>query len=131
MAELDTIERTLIETEQRSKSNSHRIDSLEKDIDAIRSDQKAIYEIATSVQVIAERVTHIEEKVDETGVKLDAQAEAWRETEKKLSAEITEAKQKPEHEIASNVSHIRLAIITAICTAIATGLLGAFLHFIN
>ncbi len=124
-------ERTLIETEQRSKANSHRIDSLEKDLDLLKSDQKAIYAIATSVEVIAERVSHIEQKVDETGDKLDAQADAWRETEKKLSDKISEAEHKPEKNIASDVNHIKLAVITAVCTAIATGLLGTLLHFIN
>ena len=123
--------RTLIETEQRSKSNSRRIDGLEKDIENVKSDQKAIYKIATSVEVIAERVTHIEQKVDETSDKLDAQADAWRETEKKLSDKIVETEQKPANEIASNVSHIKLAVITAICTAIATGLLESLFHIIN
>ena len=129
MTEAD--ERTLIETEQRSKSNSYRIDSLEKDIEIIQSEQKAIYKIATSVEVIAERVTHIEQKVDETGEKLDAQAAAWIETEKKLSEKINEAEQRPDQKIASNVSHVRLAVITAICTATATGLLSAILQLVK
>ena len=42
----------LIETEQRSKSNSHRIDNMETELRDVKNDQKAIYKIATSVEVI-------------------------------------------------------------------------------
>ncbi len=120
---MDDLEKTLIETEQRSKSNMHRIDSLEKDITSIKEDQKAIYKIATSVEVIAERMTHIEEKVDETGKKVDAQAEAWNESEKRLTEKISEAENGSSIRVANNVNSLRLAIITAVCTALATGIL--------
>ena len=123
--------RTLIETEQRSKTNSHRIDSLEKEIEIIKTDQKAIYKIATSVEVIAERVSHIEEKVDETSEKLDAQGKALQETEQKLSERMSDNEHKPDHELASNVNHIKLAVITAILTATATGLLGAIIQLVK
>jgi len=43
----------LIETEQRCKSNTHRIDNLENELKEIQSEQKAIYKIATSVELIA------------------------------------------------------------------------------
>lgn len=56
----------LIETEQRCKSNTHRIDNLENELKEIQSEQKAIYKIATSVELIAQRVSNIETKVDDT-----------------------------------------------------------------
>ena len=64
----------LIETEQRCKSNTHRIDNLENELKEIQSEQKAIYKIATSVELIAQRVSNIETKVDDTNSKVDAQA---------------------------------------------------------
>ena len=47
MTEQETV--LLIETEQRCKSNTHRIDTLEGELKEIQSEQKAIYKIATSV----------------------------------------------------------------------------------
>ena len=84
----------LIETEQRCKSNTHRIDNLENELKEIQSEQKAIYKIATSVELIAQRVSNIETKVDDTNSKVDAQAKAWQETERKLSEKVNEAENK-------------------------------------
>lgn len=111
----------LIETEQRSKSNTHRLDAMEADMREIKNDQKAIYKIATSVEVIANRVSNIEDKVDDTNDKINAQAKAWQETERRL----TEAQNEPNKRIANNVNSLKLAIITAVCTFLATGIVGA------
>ena len=50
----------LIETEQRSKANSHRIDTLVKNLEKMNEENKAIYKIATSVEVMAEKLGSIE-----------------------------------------------------------------------
>ena len=47
----------LVEVEQRSKSNTHRLDAVEKN-------QEALNSIATSVAVMAEQQKNISEKVD-------------------------------------------------------------------
>lgn len=119
----------LIETEQRSKSNSHRIDSMELELRDVKNDQKAIYKIATSVEVIAQRMTNIEEKVDNLGGKVEAQAKAWRDAELKLEEKVTEVEVRPYKEVSKNVNSVRVAIITAICTLLATGLVGALVAF--
>ena len=111
----------LIETEQRSKSNTHRLDAMEAEMREIKNDQKAIYKIATSVEVIANRVSNIEDKVDDTNDKINAQAKAWQETERRL----TEAQNEPNKRIANNVNSLKLAIITTVCTFLATGIVGA------
>lgn len=111
----------LIETEQRSKSNTHRLDAMEAEMREIKNDQKAIYKIATSVEVIANRVSNIEDKVDDTNEKINAQAKAWQETERRL----TEAQNEPNKRIANNVNSLKLAIITAVCTFLATGIVSA------
>ena len=61
MTEQETV--MLIETEQRSKSNAHRLDNMELELKEIQSEQKAIYKIATSVELITQRVSNIEDKV--------------------------------------------------------------------
>lgn len=117
----------LIETEQRSKSNTHRLDKMEEEMREIKNDQKAIYKIATSVEVIAQRVSNIEDKVDDTNAKVNAQAKAWQETERRLS----EAQNEPYKRTANNVNSIKIAIITGICTFLATGILGAIIMFVK
>ena len=119
----------LIETEQRCKSNTHRIDNLENELKEIQSEQKAIYKIATSVELIAQRVSNIETKVDDTNSKVDAQAKAWQETERKLSEKVNEAENKPYKQIASNVNSIKVAVITCICTLLVSGIIGAIVMF--
>ena len=125
---MDTNEKILIETQERAKSNTKRINALEEEIKDMKSEQKAIYEIATSVKVLVERVGYIEEKVDETSSKIDKQSEQWRKAESELSARISETKTEKDHQTAESVDHVKLAVITAVCTALATGLLSTLLH---
>ena len=120
---------TLIETEQRSKSNTHRIDNIELELKEIKNDQKAIYSIATSVEVIAQRVSNIETKVDDTNNKVDAQTRAWQETERKLADKVNETENKPYKQIATNVNSIKVAVITCICTLLVSGIIGAIIMF--
>ena len=117
----------LIETEQRSKSNTHRLDAMEAEMREIKNEQKAIYKIATSVEVIAQRVSNIEDKVVDTNQKVDSQAKAWQETERRL----TEAQNEPYKRTANNVNSVKVAIITAVCTFLATGILGAIIVFVK
>ena len=126
MTEQETV--LLIETEQRCKSNTHRIDNLEG-LKEIQSEQKAIYKIATSVELIAQRVSNIEGKVDDTNRKVDAQAKAWQETERKLSEKVNETENKPYKQIANNVNTVKVAIITCISTLLVSGIIGAIIAF--
>lgn len=55
----------LVEIDQRSKSNTHRLDAVEKN-------QEALNSIATSVAVMAEQQKNISAKVDTIDSKVDA-----------------------------------------------------------
>lgn len=109
---------TLIETEQRAKSNTHRIERIEEDVKEIQNDQKAIYKIATSVELIAQRVSTIEDKVEDTNQQVS-----------KLSEKVNENENRPYKQVATNWNSIKVAIVTAICTLIATGIIGAIITF--
>lgn len=61
--------------------------------------------------------------------KVDAQAKAWQETERKLSEKVNEAENKPYKQIASNVNSIKVAVITCICTLLVSGIIGAIVMF--
>ena len=127
MTEQETV--MLIETEQRSKSNAHRLDNMELELKEIQSEQKAIYKIATSVELIAQRVSNIEDKVDDTNRKVDSQTKAWQETERKLSEKVSETEAKPYRQIANNVNTVKVAIITCVCTLLVSGIIGAIVVF--
>ena len=62
---MTTQEKTLVETEARSKSNSKRIDSVEAEIKEIKEENKILHDLMTAVKVIAEKMSSIEEKVDD------------------------------------------------------------------
>lgn len=57
-------ERRLADVESRSKSNSHRLEAVERN-------QKALDSIATSVAVMAEKQKNISDKVDTIDEKVD------------------------------------------------------------
>ena len=123
-------ERTiLIETEQRSKSNSHRIDDIEEDIKEMKEENKAIYRIATSVEVMAEKLGNIEEKVDETKRKVDETAKAQRATEDRFLQRVAEIENAPAVQTAKNINEIKVKVITAIITFLVTGILGSIIYF--
>lgn len=121
----------LIETAERARSNSHRIDGMEERMKSYETEQKAIYKIATSVELMTQQLKHIDEKVDHTNDKLDAQNQAWKESEKRLSDRISENEAKPLRQTADNINKIKVAVITAICTAMATGALVAIIAFMK
>lgn len=54
----DGIQAKIVEIDQRSKSNTHRIDDLE-------ADNKALHQLATSVEVLATKQEAIEANVSE------------------------------------------------------------------
>lgn len=126
---MDNNEKILIETQERSKANTARIGNLEEEVKALKKEQAAIYEIASSVKVLVERVGYIEGKVDETSKKIDNQTEQWRLAESKLSERISDTSTERDRKTAESVDSIKLAVITALLTAIATGLLTTLLHF--
>lgn len=61
--------------------------------------------------------------------KVDAQAKAWQETERKLSEKVNETENKPYKQIANNVNTVKVAIITCISTLLVSGIIGAIIAF--
>lgn len=92
------IEHRLTEIEQRSKSNSHRLDKLEPIISEIHTMSKTMVQLVGEVKHTNENVSEIKDKV---GV-----------LESKPSA---------------RMEQIKTAIITAIATALIGGIIAAFL----
>lgn len=121
----------LIETEQRSKSNTHRLDEMETSIREIQKENKAIYKIASSVEVMAEKLGNIEDKIDETKRKVDETARAQAASEKKFLERISEVENAPAIQTAKNVNDIKLKIAMTVAGFLITGMLGALIYFVK
>lgn len=121
----------LIETDQRAKSNSHRLDNAEAEIRDIKNDQKAIYKIATSVEVIAQRLGTIEATVSDTREKVEEQGRALQETDRKLTEKISEVENAPSKQTAHNYNAVKVAIITAACTTVVTSLVAVLISLLK
>ena len=61
---MDDIERTVIELDQRSKSNTKRLDRLEKTTEAVQ-------ELATSVKLMAQNLERMNEELEKQGQRLE------------------------------------------------------------
>ena len=112
--------RILTEVEQRAKSNSHQIEEIKEDVKEIKAENKAIYELTTSVKLIAQDMGSI--KADLAEVK---------QGQKELTQDVSEVKSRPAQKTADTVDKVRVAIITAICTMIATGIVGSLIVYVK
>ena len=88
----------LVETEQRAKSNTHRIDKLEQD-------NAALHQLATSVAVMAENIEALNVQLKEQGKRLEA----------------------IERQPAQNWETFRKTVLTSIVSTLAGGAVGALL----
>lgn len=91
----------LVETEQRAKSNTHRIDKLE-------ADNTALHQLATSVAVMAENIEAMNGQLKEQGKRLEA----------------------IERQPAQNWETLRKTVLTSIVSTLVGGAVGALLALI-
>ena len=98
---MEEIERTVIELEQRGKSNMHRIDDLEEQ-------SKLLNELVTSVKLLAQNMQVMAEEQKKQGARLDA------------------LEKQPEE----NWNGIKKAIVTALVSVLVGGIGGALLALI-
>lgn len=122
--------KTLAETEQRSISNTRRLDKLESDVSELQKDQRAIYQIAASVQYIAQQTKSTSDNVEALSDKIDKQEEARQRAEKELETKMTETekeiltiKNAPAVRVSNNYEKVKVAVITALCSGLATTIL--------
>lgn len=114
-------EKIIIETEDRSKSNLHRINSIEAEIKEIRKENKILHELMTAVKVIAEKMSSIEEKVDDVKSKTDDNCNAQRDFEEKFTTQLNEIKNAPASQLFKNWNQIKVAAVSAVATLVTTG----------
>lgn len=97
MDEKELTER-LIRTEERAKSNTHRLEKLEPIVNEIHTMSETMVRLVSEVQHTNENVSEIKDKVD-----------------------ILESKPS------ARMEQIKTAVITAVITAVASGLIGGWI----
>lgn len=105
MDELD-IERRLTKTEERARSNTHRLDKLEPIVEEIHTMSKTMVQLAGSVKHLNENVCTLDRKIDSMDARVDVMERAPAEDVKKYKTTVV------------------TAIISTISGACATGLIA-------
>lgn len=106
-------EHRLTETEQRSKSNTHRLDKLEKVTEEIHTMSGTMVQLVEEIKHTNENVCSLDEKVDHIDARVDYMERAPAENAKKYkSTAVT-------------------AIISTISGAFATGLIMMIAQYIK
>lgn len=102
---MDNLDRIVIETSERSKSNTHRIEEVRARVEKLAEEHEAIHSLAISVEKIAINTTAIQKELTKQGAKIEAlervPADRW--------------------------NSIIKTIITAIASAIAGGIIALFI----
>lgn len=113
--------------EERVKLNTHELEVMQGDISDIKKEQKAIYDLNSSVKLIAERMGQMKDKMDDT----NTDVKTLHKEMASVKSQIAEVDVKADRQVAKNWNQIKVAIITALCTFLATGIIAAVIHFIN
>lgn len=82
------LEHRITEVEQRTKSNTHRLDKLEPIVDEIHTMSNTMVQLVQEVKHTNETVNSLDTKVDRLDSRVDemekAPADEWRSTKKKI-----------------------------------------------
>lgn len=83
------VEHRITEVEQRTKSNTHRLDKLEPIVEEIHTMSKTMVELVQEVKHTNETVNTLNTKVDRMDSRVDAMekapADEWKSTKKKVT----------------------------------------------
>jgi predicted nucleic acid-binding Zn-ribbon protein len=112
MDELD-IERRLTKTEERARSNTHRLDKLEPIVEEIHTMSKTMVQLVEEVKHTNENVCALDEKIDSMDARVDVMERA------------------PAEDVKNYKSVAITAIISTISTALAIGLVSMIAQYIK
>lgn len=123
----EDMETRIVRVEERVIQNCKDIENIHTDIVEIKNDQKAIYELNSSVKLMVEKMSHMTEKLDDT----NSDVKTLNKEMSNVKSQLAEVDVKADKQVAKNWNQIKVAIITAICTLLATGVIGAVVSFIK
>jgi len=112
----------LIETEQRSKSNTRQIEEIKADIKEIKEDNKAIYDLTYSVKGILEKMTDMKDSIVDIKQGQEKLSKKVDDLERKPLKEFEQTKHDLKVKILAGVGGtVLLAIISYVCGLIGSG----------
>lgn len=116
----EEIAMTIQEVKSRGESNSHRIDDLKTEVTELKKKQDAIYEMSNNLTLITKSIQIVERDLSEV-----------KDNQKELSNKVSTLENAPARSSYDSMNKVKLAVITAICTAIATGILAVVIPMLN
>ena len=103
----------ITQIDERSKSNSHRLDEAEADIKDLKEKNNALFEMSASIKNLSEGIATVKTDVREIRVE-----------QGEMKSEISDLKNAPNKTKAGWVDSIGKLVITSIVTGIVAFLLG-------
>lgn len=123
----EDMESRIVRVEERVTQNCKDIENIHTDIVEIKNDQKAIYELNSSVKLMVEKMSHMTEKLDDT----NSDVKTLNKEMSNVKSQLAEVDVKADKQVAKNWNQIKVAIITAICTLLTTGIIIAAISYIK
>lgn len=123
----EDMESRIVRVEERVTQNCKDIDNIHTDIVEIKNDQKAIYELNSSVKLMVEKMSHMTEKLDDT----NSDVKTLNKEMSNVKSQLAEVDVKADKQVAKNWNQVKVAIITAICTLLTTGIIIAAINYIK
>lgn len=123
----EDMESRIVRVEERVTQNCKDIENIHTDIIEIKNDQKAIYELNSSVKLMVEKMSHMTEKLDDT----NSDVKTLNKEMSNVKSQLAEVDVKADKQVAKNWNQVKVAIITAICTLLTTGIIIAAINYIK
>lgn len=123
----EDMESRIVRVEERVTQNCKDIENIHTDIVEIKNDQKAIYELNSSVKLMVEKMSHMTEKLDDT----NSDVKTLNKEMSNVKSQLAEVDVKADKQVAKNWNQVKVAIITAICTLLTTGIIIAAINYIK
>lgn len=117
---LEELAMALQRTESRAESNSHRLDEMKDEISELKRKQDAIYEMSANLSIITRSIQIVENEIKEV-----------KSNQKELSDKVSTLENAPARSSYDSMNKVKLAVITAVCTAIATGILAVIIPMLS
>ena len=108
------------EIKSRAESNTHQIEELKTSVHHLEEKQDTIYKMSENLSLMAQSLKNVEEDVSDV-----------KQNQKELSNKVSTLENQPSRESLENIKKIKVSVITAICTAIGTGLLWICINALN
>ena len=104
---------TITQIDERSKSNSHRLDTVEEDIKDLKEKNNALYEINSNIRTLSEGILTVKNDIQEV-----------RTEQGEMKSDIAELKNVPTQSKAKAFDTAWKFIVTAVATGLVSFILG-------